>query len=149
MNKCGISAILVIVAAALLQPLSCARKTTRIDDGEIPLTDLTIEKKYLLEGFITADLFRVVIVAPKDAGASDLPAIRNRAKNRALVSLERSLADENIRIDANMKAEILNLIQQNGQLARKDIGHSRYHAYYLIITKKNLKNYLKNVSSRK
>ncbi len=148
MKKRGLAAIMLAAAATLLPPLSCAGKNTRVDDGDIPLADSTIEKKYLAEGFISADLFRVVIIATKDAGASELAALRTRAKNRARISLERNLTEENIRIDANMKAEILNLIEENGQLARKDIGHSRYHVYYFNITKKNIKTYLKNISSR-
>lgn len=149
MKKSGPAAILLIAAAILLQSPSCTKKSARIDDGDLPLSDVAIEKKYLAEGFISPDLFRVVIVATKDSSASELTAIRNRAKNRALVSLERSLIEENIRIDANMKAEILNLVQQSGQLARKDVGHSRYHVYYYNITKNNLKKYLKNISFRK
>jgi hypothetical protein len=148
MKQKGLAAILLVASAALLPLLSCAGKNTMADDGDAPLIDSTIEKKYLTEGFISTDLFRVVIVAPRDAAASELSAIRNRAQNRARASLERSLTEENIRIDANMKAEILNLIRENGQLARNDIGHSRYHVYYFNISKKNIKNYLKSVQSR-
>jgi hypothetical protein len=149
MKKKILASIALITTVMALQSLSCTKKSARIDNGEIPLTDTNIEKKYLAEGFITGDLFRVVIVAPKDSGAPELTAIRNRAKNRARVSLERSLAGENIPSDRNMRAEILNLIEHNGQLARKDIEHSRYNVYYFNVTKKNMKNYLKNITSRK
>ena len=152
MKKTIFACIMLIAAVVALQTLSCTKKSARnnmVDDGEISLSDINIEKKYLAEGFISGDLFRVVIVAPKDSGVAELGSIRSRAKNRARVSLERSLAEENIQSDRNMKAEILNLIEQNGQLARKDIEHRRYNVYYFDVTKKNMKNYLKNISSQR
>jgi hypothetical protein len=151
MNKSMFFRIMIVVIIVVLLPFSCTKKNARNntpENGEISLSDINIEKKYLTEGFISGDLYRVVIVTPKDSGAAELEAVRIRAKKRARVSLERSLAEENIPGNQNMKAEILNLIEQNGQLARKDIGHSRYHVYYFNIIKKNIKNYLKNASSR-
>ena len=152
MKKAIFACIMLCAAVVVLQTPSCTKKSTRnnmVDDGKISLSDINIEKKYLAEGFISGDLFRVVIVAPKDSSAAELDVIMKKAKNRARVSLEQILAEENIPSDRNMKAEILNLIEQNGQLARKDIEHKRFNVYYFDVTKKNMKNYLKNISSQR
>jgi hypothetical protein len=148
MKKTIFARIMLIAVIVTLQTMSCTKKNNMVDDGEISLSDINIEKKYLAEGFISGDLFRVVIVTLKDSGA-ELGSIRSRAKNRARVSLERSLTEDNIPSDRNMKAEILNIIEQNGHLARKDIEHRRYNVYYFDVTKKNMKNYLKNISSQR
>jgi hypothetical protein len=148
MKKTIFARIMLIAVIVALQTMSCTKKNNMVDDGEISLSDINIEKKYLAEGFISGDLFRVVIVTLKDSGA-ELGSIRSRAKNRARVSLERSLTEDNIPSDRNMKAEILNIIEQNGHLARKDIEHRRYNVYYFDVTKKNMKNYLKNISSQR
>jgi superfamily I DNA and/or RNA helicase len=149
MKKTIFARIMLIAIIAALQTLSCTKKNNMVDDGEISLSDTNIEKKYLAEGFISEDLFRVVIVTLKDSGAAEPGSIKSRAKNRARVSLERSLAEDNIPSDRNMKAEILNIIEQNGHLFRKDIEHRRYNVYYFDVTKKNMKNYLRNISSQR
>lgn len=122
-------------------------KNQRQRREEVPLADLDIEKKYLAEGFITGDLYRVVIVSPKEVSA-DMDALKTRATNRARVSLERSLAAENIVCDRNMKAAILTIIDRSGQMVKKEIENSRYTVYYFDITRKNIKGYFKNISSQ-
>jgi hypothetical protein len=141
----------VICAAAVLVTISCTKEITKTGGNsgeEIPLSDLDIEKKYLAEGFITGDLYRIVIVSPKEA-STDTAALTTRATNRARVSLERSLAAENIECDRNMKTAILNLIDRSGQLVEKEIENSRYTVYYFDITRKNIKGYFKNISSQR
>ena len=131
--------------------LSCTKEVTR-DNGtselDLPLSDLDIEKKFLEEGFITDDLYRIVMVTTKDA-SYDMDALKTRAENRARVSLERCLAAENIPGDRNIKAAILNLIDRSGQLIKKDIEHKRYNVFYFDITRKNMVNYFKNIASQR
>jgi hypothetical protein len=143
------NAICAICAAATLVCLSCSKEKIKPDGGnEIPLSELDIEQKFLAEGFITNDLYRVVIVSPKDA-AQDAGALRTRASNRARVSLERSLSAENIECDRAVKTAVLNLIERSGQLVQKEIGSTRYSVYYFDITRKNIRGYFKNVSSQR
>jgi hypothetical protein len=146
---CGI----LLVAVMSTITLSCSKGTTKKNgpapDNDISLDNIDIEKKYLAEGFITSDLYRVVIVSPKEAGAADMDAVQNKAKKRARISIEQNLAGSNIPCDRNTKAEILNLINNNGQLSKKDIDHQKYNVFYYDITKKNMKNYLKNIASQR
>jgi hypothetical protein len=151
MNRTLLHAVCVICAAAVLAAVSCTKEKVKPDANggrDIPLSELDIDKKYLAEGFITGDLFRVVIVSPLEA-ASDMDALKTRAVNRARVSLERSLASENIECDRTVKTAILNLIDRSGELVKKDLENSRYAVYYFDITRKNIKGYFKNISSQR
>ncbi len=144
---------ILFVAAMAIITLSCSKGTTKKNgpapDKEISLDNVDIEKNYLAEGFITSDLYRVVIVSPKEAGAADIEAIRNKAQKRARISIEQNLAGSNVPCDRNTKAEILNLINNNGRLDKKDIDHQKYNVFYYDITRKNMKNYLKNIASQR
>lgn len=142
----NIIAVVFLMAAAGLFCTKHTRDDTgkRPDDGSVSLEGLDIEKKFLTEGFITSDLYRVVVVTPKDAGSPDLDGLKNRAKRRARVSIERNLTEESITCDRNTRSEILNLVESNGQFSRKDVDHKRYDVYYFDITKRNMKNFLRN-----
>ncbi|HOT44733.1 MAG TPA: hypothetical protein PLM53_07120 [Spirochaetota bacterium] len=153
MKKSFVPVSILTAAVIAFSPLACTKKATKDNgvkpDADISLDSVDIEKKYLTEGFISNDLYRVVIISPKEAGQSDMEYIQNKAKKRARVSMEQNLAASNIPVDRNTRAEILNLIDQHGRLSRKDIEHRRYNVFYYEITKKNMKNYLKNAASQK
>ena len=151
MNRLMLHAVCAICAAAVLMAVSCTKEKVKPNTNngdEIPLSELDIEKKFLAEGFITGDLYRVVIVSPKEA-ATETDALKTKATNRARVSLERSLSAENIECDRNVKTAILNLIERSGELIKKDVGSSKYSVYYFDITRKNIKGYFKNVSTQR
>jgi hypothetical protein len=148
------SAFIIMFSVCLsFGAFSCTKDNTKkipnTDHGETPLSDIGIDKKYLSEGFISNDIYRVVIVSPKDASASEPEVLMDKAKKRARVSLERSLAANDIQSDRNVKAEILILIEQNGRMTKKEFEHNRYDVYYFDITKKNMLNYLKIISTQK
>ncbi len=144
-------ALAAVCIAAALCCLSCAKETVR-DNGagnvEPSYSDLGLEKKFLEEGFITDDLYRVVMITPADA-AMDLEALKTRAANRARVSLERCLTSENIQSDRNIQAAILILIERNGSLIKKEIEHKRYNVFYFDIARKNMMNYFKGMASQR
>ena len=147
-NKIG----LTILAAAMtaLALFSCSKETRKAsvtDAAEIPLSEVDIEKKYLSEGFISPDLYRIVIVMTKDQSSTVPDAVLYKAKKRAQVSLERTMNASGTQADRNIRAEILSLIDQNGSLSRKEIEHRRYNVFYFDIIKQNLKNHLKNISA--
>jgi hypothetical protein len=153
MKKSLLPGIILIIAVIAIAPITCTKGTVKDNgsktDNEISLDSVDIEKKYLTEGFISSDLYRVVIVTPKEAGQNELDAIQNKARKRAQVSIEQNLAGDNIPWDRNTRAAIINLINQNGQLTKKDIDHRRYNVFYYDITRKNMKNYLKSVATQK
>jgi hypothetical protein len=143
----------VILSLSLLglSGIRCARQQSKDTlptvDGINSLSNIDIDKKYLDEGFISDEIFRVVIISTKNIDTSEIENIKNKAKIRARLSLERILMANNINYDRNTKAGIINLIEKNGLLFKKDMDHKRYDVYYFEITKKNLKSSLKNFSS--
>jgi len=143
----------VILSLSLLglAGIRCARQQSKDTlptvDGTNSLSNIDIDKKYLNEGFISDEIFRVVIISTKNIDTSEIENIKNKAKIRARLSLERILMTNNINYDRNTKAGIINLIEKNGLLFKKDMDHKRYDVYYFEITKKNLKSSLKNFSS--
>ncbi len=153
MKKSPVAISILIVAATALSPVSCSKTTVKNNgtpaDRDISMESVDIEKKYLAEGFISSDRFRVVIISTKDPGANDMEEIKNKASRRARVSIEQNLTNSDIPCDRNTKVEIVNLIKRNGELSKKDIEHSRYNVYYFDVTKKNMKNYLKNIALQK
>ena len=151
MNMFARFILIAACAASLLTAASCTKNATKdggTDPSDVSLDATDIENRFLTEGFITDDLYRVVIVSTKDA-SQDLGALRTKASNRARVSLERSLAAENIPCDRNVKTAVLNLIDRSGQLVKKDIDNKRYIVYYFDITKNNIKGYFRNIASQR
>jgi hypothetical protein len=114
-------------------------------DGNTSFRDIDLDKKFLQEGFITDELYRVVIISAKDGGNPNMQEIQSKARIRARVSLERILMADSRNYNKNSTAGILNLIENNGALYKKDIGHKNYEVYYFEITKKDLKNSLRNI----
>jgi hypothetical protein len=148
MTRLALGAVCI---AAAFSCLSCAKEAVR-DNGtggiEPSYSDLGIEKKFLDEGFITDDLYRVVMITTTE-GSLDMETLKTRASNRARVSLERCLTSENIQCDRNVKAAILILIDRSGQLTKKEIEHKRYNVFYFDITRKNMINYFRGIASQR
>ncbi|OHD64823.1 MAG: hypothetical protein A2176_10935 [Spirochaetes bacterium RBG_13_51_14] len=140
---------LMVIVFGLASLLCATNRRTDPTSGDVPLSDVGIEKKYLTEGFISSDRYRVVVISPKETEVPDRAAIEQTARKRARVSLERSLASGDNQCDRNTSAEIINLIERNGRLSKKEIDNTRYDVYYFVITKKNMKEYLKNIPSQR
>ncbi|OHD70128.1 MAG: hypothetical protein A2W19_04895 [Spirochaetes bacterium RBG_16_49_21] len=141
---------LLILMAFGLYASGCSAPTPKnaqpCDDAAAFPDSPNAKKKYLAEGFISDEIFRIVIVSPKDKGDPDMENIKNRAKRRMCASLEGNLSAYGNNIGKNAKTEIDNLIEKNGRLAKKDVDSQRYNVYYFDIVKKDLKSYLKNIS---
>jgi len=150
MNGTKIFIIAMVVTAAAFALFTCAKENKKFDAThaeEVPLSEVDIEKKYLSEGFISPDLYRTVIVMTKGPSPTAPDAVLHKAKKRAQVSLERCMNTTGTPADRNIRAEILTLIEQNGDLSKKEIPHQRYDVYYFDIVKNNLKNHLKNMAA--
>ncbi|MBN1496318.1 MAG: hypothetical protein JXA07_06085 [Spirochaetes bacterium] len=150
MNGIKIFIITMVATTAAFAQFSCTKNNKKLDATqaeEVPLSEVDIEKKYLSEGFISPDLYRTVIVMTKVSSTAAPDAVLHKAKKRAQVSLERCMNTTGTPADRNIRAEILTLIEQNGDLSKKDISHQRYDVFYFDIVKNNLKNHLKNMAT--
>ncbi len=104
----------------------------RIDNNE----DIS---EYDKEGFISPDLYRIVIVKPKGSGNSSIAYVKRSAKRRALVSLQKYIASNNGIISQNTKAKLLNLIDEYGELSKEDTVYESRYVYHFDIRKPDLK----------
>lgn len=105
-----------------------------------------LEKKYLSEGFVEKDTFRVIILVPKDSSCKDQATIKYRAEKRAEASLQKFLVSKGRVIDQNTRAEILNLINNHGKLIPRNIPCRGSNVFYFDIQKKHLKRHLKKIT---
>lgn len=111
--------------------------------------DAMPDKKYLKEGFINRDTFRVVIVATKDDCESNSDDIKSKANKRAYISLKKKLSARTGTISANTNARLLGLIQKNNEFKQKDDSCKKYNVYYYDIKKRNIKRYLSRIASQR
>ncbi len=123
------------------------QKNTSEEFTEIkPPARKTLSKKYLSEGFIGSDIFRVIILAPVEECDNGFTEIQYRAKKRAEASLQKFLISKDRIIDQNARAGILNLINNFGEFHAKDIHCEGNNVFYFDIQKNNLKRHLKKIS---
>jgi len=104
-------------------------------------------KRYLREGFVSKNKFRVIIISPKGYDES-LSDIKDKAEKRAQTSLTRYLQMKNRNVSYNTRAQILTIIRNNGSLYKKNIKYKKGKIYYFDITKKRIKSFLYGISSR-
>ncbi len=136
--KVFVLACLVVVAA-----VSCKTVTrdngTKTDDKSFVTGD--IEKKYLAEGFIDKNIYRIVIVNPKNDGTPQSD-IKSKSMKRAISSLEKFIQDSDKKSDANTRANLLRLMESNGSFYKKNVEKYANDVYYFDIKKDNIKKFI-------
>lgn len=162
MNRYRRSISIFIIALAAGSLLACARnaktdsgsskkhpdqsdsdKRSSEDDSGF---SADFKRRYLTEGFISDNTFRVIIVATKDESTTDPESVRSRAQKRALSSIEKYLRSSEQRMDTNTRARILGLVNASSTFYRKDVGSEQQHVYYLDVTKDNIKAYIRRLA---
>src|SRR5512138_1178439 len=78
-------------------------------------TDKPDFRHYEKEGFITKDIFRVIVVQPFDSSTSDSD-IEKQARNKAISSLKKHIVSVGLMPEANADAELINLINDSGKI---------------------------------
>ena len=125
---------------------SCTKKVVvQKDEGVNQIKPMDNYREYEKEGFITNDLFRVVIVEPKGGKESDRKEIQKTAERRALSSMEKYLVENGIMDDRNAKAVLLNLIGDNGKLKEAPLESATRTVYLFDVEKPDLKQQLDNL----
>jgi hypothetical protein len=115
--------------------------------GKLIIDSNELKKKYLSEGFISGDIFRIVIMAPKNDSTNNLSELEEKAKKRANSTLQNYLASENKTINQNVKAGILDLINNNGTFSQKEMEWDNNNIFYFEINKENLKKQVRNLGA--
>lgn|GEM_PF-943550 len=143
-------ALLSLVSACTKQVVSEIKKEqlpSQKTEADANIKKNEIEKRYLNEGFINQNVFRVIILAPEEECMNGLTEIEYRARKRAEASLQKFLLSNDRIVDQNTRASILNLISSHGKLSAKDIHCQGNNVFYFDIKKTNLKRHLKKITS--
>ena len=106
-------------------------------------------RDYQSEGFISRDLFRIIIIEPKGDQDPDSNAIENRAKRRALSSLRHYLTSKNRIIGRNVNAKLLNMINQYGTLRQETRETKGSNIYFFEVEKTDIKQFVDDLSVRR
>jgi len=101
---------------------------------------MTLEYEY--EGFINENTYRIVIVMPNDTMKNKQADVEKTARMRALSSIQKYLASQDKQVDHNITAELLSLIEKNGNLFAGHSATKSRDIYYYDIKKEHLKEYL-------
>jgi len=131
--------------------ITCSQKVITVKHPDKVKTDNhsanKIEKKYLNEGFINNSLFRIVILSESSDTGYDIEEIKDKARKRALTSLQNYLRLKGRNVTHNVRAELLNLIDTKSYFKKVMVNHKKNGVYYLEIQQSNIKRYLENISS--
>lgn len=125
---------------------SCRKEVVvQKDVGVTQIKQLEKYREYEKEGFITKDIFRIVIVEPKGGKESDKKEIEKTAESRALSSMEKYLVENGIMADRNANAVLLNLIGDHGTLKESPLESATRTVYLFDVEKPDLKQQLDNL----
>jgi hypothetical protein len=101
-------------------------------------------RHYEKEGFISKDLFRIIVIQPFDSSLKDTD-IEKQARNKALSSLKKHIASTGTIPGSKTDAELINLINDNGKINRvEDREHSRT-LFVLDIEKTGCKTFVETL----
>ncbi|MFW5860860.1 MAG: hypothetical protein ACOCWZ_01305 [Spirochaetota bacterium] len=104
--------------------------------------------EYQKEGFISPDRYRVIIVVPAE-NCNEPSSITELARKRAVLSLRKYLMSQDIPVNHNAQAYILNLVHNHGTLKKHDTSRSTRYCFFFDINKNNLKHSLDTISQQR
>ncbi|HEY1405653.1 MAG TPA: hypothetical protein VF857_03500 [Spirochaetota bacterium] len=100
---------------------------------------------YEQEGFLSRDLFRVIVIRPFDSTMSDRDMER-QLRNKASSSLKRHITSTGKSLDPNADAMILNLINDYGKTTPYDDKEKARTIFVLDISKPGCKGYVEGMA---
>ena len=141
------TALVLLILSTALYP-SCSRNV-QTDEKEVkketkiiqPLYDPQYEK----EGFVSKNVYRVVIVADQNIGEEDMDIVKDQAKKRLLSSLQKYIHSQNKTVSQNTTAHLLNLIDSSGTLMKQDKFTVKSSVFFFDINKDNIKRYVDSI----
>ncbi|MBP7603216.1 MAG: hypothetical protein KBA15_04775 [Spirochaetes bacterium] len=142
-------ALLPLLAAAVVTGLYCAKEVKKPVQPDIcpPTIGTGPRVEFEKEGFISADLYRIVIVEPE--GGAEIAAAEKTARMRALSSLQKYLQSKDMVVDQNVTARLLALIDESGRLGRSTSNGGGRCVYYFDIERPRLADYVLSISRKR
>jgi hypothetical protein len=113
---------------------------------EKPATEIPA-KHYMEEGFIDDNVFRVIIISPDYERNCDPDRIRQIARKRAALTIQKYLLSNNRAVDNNAQIRIANLVHDKGILIDQEFLCNGNSVFHFDIRQNGIKLYLKDITS--
>ncbi|HSV98470.1 MAG TPA: hypothetical protein VLM75_16235 [Spirochaetota bacterium] len=149
LTRATAAAVIIPLLAFIVFFFNCAkevRKPSQVDICPPTIGDgprVMFEK----EGFMSADVYRVVIVEPERV--FDAAAAAKTARIRALSSLQKYLQSRDMVVDQNVTARLLALIDESGHIGESTANGAGRCVYYFDITRPRLAEYVLSISRKR
>lgn len=125
---------------------SCSSTEVKKDRAGYNSSSAPDYREYEKEGFITEDIYRVVIVEPVGGAERDTDSVLKTAKRRARTSMQKHLTMSGKIINNNAKARLLNLINDHGELRETKRKYETKRVYLFDVKKPGLRQYLEGIA---
>ena len=128
----------------------CNSSIERQNSGNNVAADNSLKEVFSREGFISRDLFRVVIVKPAESELNNISQVESLGKKRAYMTLKNHLLSQERIITPNVNAKLLNLVNNNGKITcfTNDTCATR-KVFFYEIRKENLRGYVDRMAQRR
>lgn len=107
-----------------------------------------LEEEFRKEGFISPNIFRVVIIEPAETAGSDNYALET-AKKRAYLTLKKHLLSDNRIVTSNVDAAILGIVERDGALKKIDDAKKTRNVYFFEIRKEGIKQHIEALAPKR
>jgi hypothetical protein len=141
---------LTAMMAALLT-LGCAKEVRHnaVPDVKAPDKIDAFCPEFEQEGFISGDLYRIVVVVPKGADPAEISSVEKTARQRALSSLQKFLISQDRVVDQNITAELLRLLESGGALEDTHCKSESRDIFYYNVKKENLRGFILGIARKR
>jgi hypothetical protein len=137
-RKCRLCDVILSSAIVSLLFFNCTSTQETRDTIKTQNTQNTIEK-YEQEGFITKDLYRIIIVKPDNSQMNDAD-LEKQIKSKTLASIKKYITSKGKSLTSNTNAEIINLINNYGVF--KTYKDSTCNLLILDISRQGCRSYI-------
>lgn len=128
----------------------CKSSVQQQNSGKSIKGDDLLKEEFSREGFISRDLFRVVIVKPSEAEGNHILQVEKLGKKRAYMTLKNYLLSNERIVTPNVNAQLLNLVNNFGKIKcyEKDTCLTR-KVFFYEIEKENIQGYIDRIAQHR
>jgi hypothetical protein len=127
------------VLSIVLLVFSCTKTTEIRDTPQNQQNKPVLIEQYEQEGFLSKDLYRVIIVKPFGSTMTN-DELEKQVKSKAIASLKKYITSNQKNLTANTNAEILNLINNSGTI--REYSDSTRKLFILDIAKPGCRSFV-------
>jgi hypothetical protein len=127
------------VILTVLLVSGCTQTTETRDTPQNQQNKPVLIEQYEQEGFLSKDLYRVIIVKPFGSNITN-DELEKQVKSKAIASLKKYITSNRKSLTANTNADILNLINNSGTI--REYSDSTRNFFILDITKPGCRSFV-------